>query len=493
MSSSFWVGNDAVTSESDTTGRRSTPASKGVIHFADDLEAVLLTSLSANLYSCPGVDLYTRRMIKKTPPQQKELSWTSRDAFVRDGTETHSVVRELATPPPRLQELLPVGHPVRTRVEEMVRASDLPRRLVVRPPCSGEEETMATLPSTTPTSSSSLDDARTVPGDDADGRTRRAPHSGTTPPLLERLQSSEGEEAEENLRDAPHASPIGDVPNDSMCDTGASEAWEAKGPSSIAVPAPPPQSALAKLVAHAKTAIPAAPTRTHSSSDEDEEDEEEGVVTRPFSSRSTAFAASANARRTPSSSSSRASPSIGVKRERSSFLSFPEGEEDSERSPRRREDEDGMDEKNGDSTTLACRSPTEGEDSEGRVKEGGGAEGATENPANAKVLPKHPSQMTREEFLSQFKRAPRRGEIGLSAEEIDHAEALGYVMSGSRSKAAHLFVNRVQRQLHERDAAKRDQQFRQVEDERHDTHLIEALANLVKSKLHSSRTLKKEA
>lgn len=99
------------------------------------------------------------------------------------------------------------------------------------------------------------------------------------------------------------------------------------------------------------------------------------------------------------------------------------------------------------------------------------------------VVAKHPSQMTREEFLRQFKRAPRRGEIGQSAEEIEKAEALGYVMSGSRSKAAHLFVNRVQRQLHERDAAKREHQFRQVEDERTNARIIEELTALVRSRV----------
>eukprot|EP00796_Vickermania_ingenoplastis_P012862 gene12862-8743_t len=100
---------------------------------------------------------------------------------------------------------------------------------------------------------------------------------------------------------------------------------------------------------------------------------------------------------------------------------------------------------------------------------------------------KHPSQMTREEFLSQYKRAPRRGEIGQSAEDIQGAEALGYVMSGSRSKAAQLFVNRVQRQLHERDAAKLDQQFRQVEDQRTNELFVNGLRDLVQKKLEEGK------
>lgn len=37
-------------------------------------------------------------------------------------------------------------------------------------------------------------------------------------------------------------------------------------------------------------------------------------------------------------------------------------------------------------------------------------------------------------YVQQNKRIPRRGEVGLSSEEIDSFEQLGYVMSGSRHK-----------------------------------------------------------
>ena len=35
-------------------------------------------------------------------------------------------------------------------------------------------------------------------------------------------------------------------------------------------------------------------------------------------------------------------------------------------------------------------------------------------------------------FVEEGKRIPRRGEIGLTSEEIDDFEQIGYVMSGSR-------------------------------------------------------------
>ncbi|CCW63072.1 unnamed protein product [Phytomonas sp. EM1] len=95
---------------------------------------------------------------------------------------------------------------------------------------------------------------------------------------------------------------------------------------------------------------------------------------------------------------------------------------------------------------------------------------------------KHPSQMTREEFLSQYKRAPRRGEIGQDADQIAHAEELGYVMSGSQSKASQMYVDRIQRQLHEREAARLHQQFREVEDKLMDQELIHNLLEVIHAK-----------
>lgn len=38
-------------------------------------------------------------------------------------------------------------------------------------------------------------------------------------------------------------------------------------------------------------------------------------------------------------------------------------------------------------------------------------------------------------YAAQGKRIPRRGEIGLSSEEISKFESVGYVMSGTRHKA----------------------------------------------------------
>lgn len=132
------------------------------------------------------------------------------------------------------------------------------------------------------------------------------------------------------------------------------------------------------------------------------------------------------------------------------------------------------------------RSHLQQEGSGGTLQRGGGGEEGlltTDEAGNpiisGAILPggavKHPSQMTKEEYMKQFRRAPRRGEIGISADRIAEAESLGYIMSGSRKKEAVRYIDRVQRQLHEREAAKMRLQFLQEEDRRNDS---EALAEI---------------
>ncbi|KAG8342118.1 hypothetical protein TRVL_07049 [Trypanosoma vivax] len=98
---------------------------------------------------------------------------------------------------------------------------------------------------------------------------------------------------------------------------------------------------------------------------------------------------------------------------------------------------------------------------------------------------KHPLQMTREEFLCQFKRAPRRGEIGYDAESVAAAEAVGYVMSGSRNKEKQHYVDRIQQKLHEKEARKLRLQFRKVEDERNDRATVESLLMMMHQKMNT--------
>nr|CCC94234.1 unnamed protein product [Trypanosoma congolense IL3000] len=96
---------------------------------------------------------------------------------------------------------------------------------------------------------------------------------------------------------------------------------------------------------------------------------------------------------------------------------------------------------------------------------------------------KHPLQMSREEFLAQFKRAPRRGEIGYDAASVAAAESLGYVMSGSRDREKQHYIDSIQHKLHEKEARKLRLHFRKVEDERNDSATVETLLALMRRKI----------
>lgn len=373
MSSGFWLPDR--------------PCDLGVIHHAEDMEAVLLESLRANLFSTHGLNLYAR---------------AAREEMMRrrEGGEGGGVLPP-RRPLPRLSDL-PQGHPVREGLEAMLECAGLPSR---------------PLPPTL--SPRALETSGTE-----DGLT-----SGTATPTAVATSAEEERGA------------IGD--REKGVETvlrGDRETSTEESPGQQKKSAPTPTSALAKLVALARSALP--PRMAAGAEDEEDEDGDEDEESKKTTVRHPPT------RRTPASSWTLLPSDSTLK---------PVGEK-------------------------RVRSPTPDASEPGEEEK--------ENPAmpEPSLETKHPSQMTREEFLSQFKRAPRRGEIGQSAEEIEKAEALGYVMSGSRSKASHLFINRVQRQLHERDAAKWEQQFRQVEDERMNARLIDDLTKLVKTKLKRDST-----
>lgn len=98
------------------------------------------------------------------------------------------------------------------------------------------------------------------------------------------------------------------------------------------------------------------------------------------------------------------------------------------------------------------------------------------------AAPKHASQMTKDEYMTQFKRAPRRGEIGISAEQVAEAQALGYVMSGSRNRASDKYVDRIQRQLHEKQASQLRLNFLQESDRRAEAATMDFLKGLLEEK-----------
>lgn len=92
---------------------------------------------------------------------------------------------------------------------------------------------------------------------------------------------------------------------------------------------------------------------------------------------------------------------------------------------------------------------------------------------------KDPSKMTKDEYMLQFRRAPRRGEIGITPEQVAEAAALGYVMSGSRNKSGDKYIDRIQRQLHEKHAAHLRLQFLQEGDRRAAEAALDVFSKMV--------------
>jgi hypothetical protein len=110
------------------------------------------------------------------------------------------------------------------------------------------------------------------------------------------------------------------------------------------------------------------------------------------------------------------------------------------------------------------------------------ATGSAAPAAAAAAMPRrqiHPSQMTREEFLAQQTRAPRRGESGYTPAEIEAASALGYVMSGSTNKVVQKYIDGLQKQLHERQAGKLKLEFLSERERRVDDSMVDACLSMM--------------
>lgn len=95
--------------------------------------------------------------------------------------------------------------------------------------------------------------------------------------------------------------------------------------------------------------------------------------------------------------------------------------------------------------------------------------------------PMDPSKMTKDEFMRNIKRAPRRGEIGITAEQVAEVERQGYVMSASRNRAADKHLDRIQRQLHEKQAAGKHLEFLKENDRRAKERALRDLADIARS------------
>ncbi|KAJ6246351.1 nf-kappa b activating protein [Anaeramoeba flamelloides] len=90
-------------------------------------------------------------------------------------------------------------------------------------------------------------------------------------------------------------------------------------------------------------------------------------------------------------------------------------------------------------------------------------------------------------FVKQNKRIPRRGEIGLTSEEIERFEKAGYVMSGSRHKMMNAVRLRKESQIYSAEEKRALAMLNLEEQKKRETEVLNSLKDLVKKKLKKGR------
>jgi len=86
-------------------------------------------------------------------------------------------------------------------------------------------------------------------------------------------------------------------------------------------------------------------------------------------------------------------------------------------------------------------------------------------------------------YVQSGKRIPRRGEVGLDAEEIEKFETLGYVMSGSRHKRMNAVRIRKENQIYTAEEKRALQMFNYEEKQKRENQILADFRQLVQNKL----------
>ena len=99
----------------------------------------------------------------------------------------------------------------------------------------------------------------------------------------------------------------------------------------------------------------------------------------------------------------------------------------------------------------------------------------------AAMLPGEADAMA--QFVQDNKRIPRRGEIGLTAEEIEKFESLGYQMSGSRHRRMNAVRMRKEGQIYSADEERILAQLNAAERAKRENQVVADFRQLLTSKL----------
>ncbi|VDM18942.1 unnamed protein product [Hydatigera taeniaeformis] len=92
-------------------------------------------------------------------------------------------------------------------------------------------------------------------------------------------------------------------------------------------------------------------------------------------------------------------------------------------------------------------------------------------------------------YIAEGKRIPRRGEIGLTSEEIEKFEQVGYVMSGSRHHRMEAVRLRKENQIYSADEKRALESFNHTERAKREAKLQAQFKALVKKKLEDKQNV----
>ncbi|XP_071523255.1 uncharacterized protein [Panulirus ornatus] len=87
-------------------------------------------------------------------------------------------------------------------------------------------------------------------------------------------------------------------------------------------------------------------------------------------------------------------------------------------------------------------------------------------------------------YVAEGKRIPRRGEIGLTSEEIEKFESVGYVMSGSRHRRMEAVRLRKENQIYSADEKRALAMFSKEERQKRENKILTQFRDIVRSKLN---------
>lgn len=90
-------------------------------------------------------------------------------------------------------------------------------------------------------------------------------------------------------------------------------------------------------------------------------------------------------------------------------------------------------------------------------------------------------------YVAEGKRIPRRGEIGLTSEQIAAYEAVGYVMSGSRHRRMEAVRIRKENQIYSADEKRALAMFSKEERQKRENRILSQFREMVSSKLSNER------